>query len=88
MRLQFGALLAVSKAESVRREGLLFAANITGLDIIIPHQPEWEDQDILNFIAPEGSTVNRGSALAWLGHLNALRWYDIPCDTLFVSIGY
>ncbi|KAI9685744.1 MAG: hypothetical protein M1822_004304 [Bathelium mastoideum] len=73
--LGFGALVAVSKPESARREGLLFAANITGLDITIPYQPEWTDGDVLGLISPEGSTMDRGSALAWLGHLNALRWF-------------
>ncbi|KAI9696152.1 MAG: hypothetical protein M1820_008293 [Bogoriella megaspora] len=83
--LGFGALVAVSKAESARREGLLFAANITGLDITIPDQKEWNDDDIMDLVTPEGSTMNRGSAMAWLGHLNALRWFvDSGLETALI----
>ncbi|KAF2156461.1 glycosyltransferase family 25 protein [Myriangium duriaei CBS 260.36] len=73
--LGFGAIAAVSKTNSTRRNGLLLAANITELDITIPDQPAWTDEDVLSVKAAHGSRLNRGSALAWLGHLNMLRWF-------------
>lgn len=72
---QFGAIVAVSHPTSPRRNGLIVAANITELDITIPEQPEWTEKDVENFRDPESSTITRGSALAWLGHLNALEWF-------------
>ncbi|KAF2841198.1 glycosyltransferase family 25 protein [Patellaria atrata CBS 101060] len=74
--LGFGAVIAVSKAGSARREGLLFAANITGIDIDIPNQPAWTEDDVEAFRSPQGSKIDRGSALAWMAHLNALRWFQ------------
>lgn len=73
-RPQFGAVLAVSRAVSPRRHHLLFAANLTGIDITIPDQPVWSDRHVAAFRA-RNSTITRGSALAWMGHLNALQWY-------------
>jgi hypothetical protein len=70
---QFGAVIAVSRQQSPRRDGLLFAADITGIDISIPAQPVWTDEDIFQLRADDISIITRGSALAWLGHLNALR---------------
>jgi hypothetical protein len=72
--LGFGAILAVSYARSPRRASLLWAANLTDLDITIPEQPEWSERDVQHFRAEEQSSISKGSALAWLGHLNALRW--------------
>lgn len=72
---QFGAIIAVSRQESLRRGGLLLAANITKLDVSIPAQPIWTDQDISDLRAKNVSSITRGSALAWLGHLNALRTF-------------
>lgn len=73
--LGFGAVVAVSKAGSPRRDALLYAANLTSIDITIPKQPSWTDHDVTAFKANEGSKISRGSALAWMGHLNALRWF-------------
>ncbi|KAK4992156.1 hypothetical protein LTR50_001334 [Elasticomyces elasticus] len=73
--LGFGAVVAVSRAGSPRRDGLLLAANVTEIDITIPVQPQWADDDIARLHAQIGSRIERGSALAWLGHLNALRWF-------------
>ena len=72
---QFGTIIAVSRQQSPRRDGLLFAANITGLEISIPVQPLWSDEDISRLRAESISTITRGSALLWLGHLNALRTF-------------
>lgn len=68
-------MIAVSREGSPRREGLLLAANITEIDIIIPTQPQWTDGDVEKIRADRDSQMSRGSALAWLGHLNALRWF-------------
>ena len=67
--------MAVSREGSPRREGLLLAANITEIDITIPVQPKWTDEDVSEFRADRDSRISKGSALAWLGHLNALRWF-------------
>ncbi|KAJ4346634.1 uncharacterized protein N0V89_010565 [Didymosphaeria variabile] len=71
----FGALVAVSHAKSPRREGLLWSAKLTGIDITIPEQPKWAESDLKAFNSTEGSRITRGSALAWMGHLTALRWF-------------
>jgi hypothetical protein len=73
--IQFGAVIAVSRQQSSRREGLLLAANITELDITIPVQPLWTDEDVWKLRAENVSSLTRGSALAWLGHLNALQTF-------------
>ncbi|KAF2702986.1 glycosyltransferase family 25 protein, partial [Pleomassaria siparia CBS 279.74] len=79
--LGFGAILAVSHETSPRRASLVYAANLTGLDIAIPAQPKWTDEDVQTFMVGEEeergskSRISRGSALAWMGHLNALRWF-------------
>ena len=68
-------MVAVSRPGSARREGLLLAANITEIDITIPPQPIWTDEQVNEIRADRDSRISRGSALAWLGHLNALRWF-------------
>lgn len=68
-------MVAVSREQSPRREGLLLAANITEIDITIPQQPAWTDADVTKLRAEKDSRISRGSALAWLGHLNALHWF-------------
>jgi hypothetical protein len=35
----------------------------------------WTDKDVSNLRAENVSRITRGSALAWLGHLNALRTF-------------
>ncbi|KAF2685120.1 glycosyltransferase family 25 protein [Lentithecium fluviatile CBS 122367] len=72
---QFGAITAVSHSRSPRIKGLLWAANLTGIDITIPEQPFWTEGDLETFRSGNKSQITKGSALAWLGHLNALRWF-------------
>jgi len=55
---------------------LLFAANITNINVTIPRQPEWTEDDVTRLKADVGSKISKGSALAWLGHINALRWSE------------
>lgn len=73
--LGFGAVVAVSHSTSPRRRALVFAANMTSIDLTIPDQPVWTDADLEAFHSPKGSRIKKGSALAWMGHLNALTWF-------------
>ncbi|KAF2096193.1 hypothetical protein NA57DRAFT_27677, partial [Rhizodiscina lignyota] len=73
--LGFGTVIAVSRQGSKRQERLLYAANLTDIDITIPTQPDWSDEDIEKIRKKDGSKISRGSARAWLGHLHALRWF-------------
>ncbi|KAH7079709.1 hypothetical protein FB567DRAFT_562794 [Paraphoma chrysanthemicola] len=73
--LGFGTILAVSRPSSPRRASLLWAANLTAIDIVIPEQPAWTEEDVQRFRATEHSTISRGSAFAWLGHLHVLKWF-------------
>ncbi|KXT09118.1 hypothetical protein AC579_3895 [Pseudocercospora musae] len=73
--LGFGAVAPVSRAASPRRKGLNFAANITHVHLTIPEQPIWTEEDVAALHAEHGSTLTYGSSLAWLGHLNALKWF-------------
>ncbi|EFQ88823.1 hypothetical protein PTT_15103 [Pyrenophora teres f. teres 0-1] len=71
--LGFGTILAVSPDHSPRRPSLLWAANLTDLDIVIPDLPNWGVADVEAFKAKNGqSTISIGSAKAWLGHLQIL----------------
>ncbi|KAF2673915.1 hypothetical protein BT63DRAFT_451970 [Microthyrium microscopicum] len=73
--LGFGRIIAVSTRTSHRRTSLSISADLTGLEISIPDQPAWTDADLANFKAKNKSMIKKGSALAWMGHLNALRWF-------------
>lgn len=75
--LGFGAVLVVSKEDSSRRHSLLQAANVTDIELTIPPQPKWTENDVERFRNDEDNGVYKGSILAWLGHHNALRWYDM-----------
>ncbi|CAD0028647.1 unnamed protein product [Aureobasidium pullulans] len=78
-------IVAVSQLTSKRRNSLLLAANITDIDITIPDQPIWTDEDVNNFRTKNGSLITRGSAMAWMGHLNVLRWFlDSGLETMLV----
>ena len=67
-------MIAVSHEKSPRKESLLWAAQLAGVDLVVPRQPIWTEADVRGFRGEE-SVISRGSALAWMGHLNALRWY-------------
>lgn len=70
--LGFGAVVVVSKEGSKRRQTLLQAANVTGLDLTIPQQPRWTEAHFDRF--RNGQSIQHGSLLAWMGHHNALQW--------------
>ncbi|KAF2756305.1 hypothetical protein EJ05DRAFT_501804 [Pseudovirgaria hyperparasitica] len=76
--LGFGAIIAVGRNNSTRRDDLVYAANITSLSIDFPSQPKWTEESISNFRDPQdpdGKNITRGAIYAWMGHLNALRWF-------------
>ncbi|KAF2182018.1 glycosyltransferase family 25 protein [Zopfia rhizophila CBS 207.26] len=73
--LGFGAVVVVSKEGSSRRHSLLQAANVTDIDLTIPLQPKWTDEDVEKFRDGGENKATRGSILAWMGHHNALRWF-------------
>lgn len=75
---QFAQLLALSAAPSWRTRGLAAAAGLVGLDISIPRQSPITDGAIDNFQAMAKSRSQKGpekgSAKAWLAHLDLLRF--------------
>ncbi|KAF2748759.1 glycosyltransferase family 25 protein [Sporormia fimetaria CBS 119925] len=73
--LGFGAVLVVSKEGSERRHALLQAANVTEIDMKIPKQPAWTNDEVDRFRNGQDKDVQRGSLLAWMGHLNVLKWF-------------
>ena len=73
--LGFGTILAVSRPHSRRLPGLLWAANLTSLQISVPSQSNWTDADLHSFRLASGSSISPGSVLAWLAHLHALRTF-------------
>jgi GR25 family glycosyltransferase involved in LPS biosynthesis len=80
--LGFGRIYVVSQQDSPRRETIIQAANVTELDLSIPDQPVWTQEDEDNFRLPKGSTIGTGSLYAWLGHLHALQQFlDSDAET-------
>ncbi|RCI10423.1 hypothetical protein L249_4415, partial [Ophiocordyceps polyrhachis-furcata BCC 54312] len=73
--LGFGRIYVVSQQDSPRRKTIIQAANVTELTLTIPLQPVWTDQDERKFRLPKDSSIQRGSLLAWLGHLHALQQF-------------
>ena len=69
--LGFGSILVVSAASSPRRPHLIQAANVTGIDLVIPEQPRWTEKDVEEFskaLKWGGRETGRGSKLSWLAH--------------------
>lgn len=71
--LGFGRIYVVSKQGSPRRKAIVQAANVTELQLSIPVQPVWTEDDERDFKLAQNSSIGGGSLLAWLGHLHALR---------------
>lgn len=71
--LGFGRIYVVSQQGSSRRKSIIQAANVTELELTIPVQPIWTEDDQRNFRLAKDSTIGKGSLLAWLGHLHALQ---------------
>lgn len=73
--LGFGGIFPVVAVGSPRRKALLERAAVTELNLTIPEQVVWTDEDVRRFrIFPEDkSSAGRGSVTAWLSHHVALR---------------
>lgn len=59
-----------------RKDGMVDAATLTGLEIQYPTQPQWTDADEHAFVEHSrdgGDSPSGGAAKAWLGHLYTLR---------------
>ena len=50
------------------------AANLTDIQIVIPEQPKWTNADVETVKDKKYSIASKGSAMAWLGHMNAIKW--------------
>lgn len=68
--LGFGGLYVVSGPGSPRRPHLEEAAAVTELNLTIPDQVAWSDQDVSNFRVKNvsESNIGEGSVKAWLSH--------------------
>lgn len=68
--LGFGAIYVVSGPGSPRRGRLQEAAAVTEVDLTIPEQTQWSDEDVADFRIEDenGSDVGEGSIKAWLSH--------------------
>ncbi|KAK1250078.1 hypothetical protein MKX08_010081 [Trichoderma sp. CBMAI-0020] len=73
--LGFGRIYVVSQQGSSRRKSIIQAANVTELQLTIPVQPIWTEDDQRNFRLAKDSSIGKGSLLAWLGHLHALQQF-------------
>ena len=76
--LGFQKLLALAKGPSWRSRGLEAAAKITNLTIEIPIQSSYTEELVHAFmeIGPQESKhPGRGSALAWLAHLDLIKFF-------------
>ncbi|MCJ1259563.1 hypothetical protein MMC24_007402 [Lignoscripta atroalba] len=79
--LGFGAILTVSANSTSdtawRKEGLIAAANKTGLDIQIPIQPVFSKKEVVRLTHSTSRIQFQrpkvGNALAWLGHVHILK---------------
>ena len=88
---QFGAVIAIAPADSPRLPSLLEAANLTGIDIQVPTQPEWTEQSVDFWRTMESKShegfvgASLGTTKGTLGHLNALKWFvDSGMDTALI----
>ena len=76
--LGFQKLLALSKGPSWRSRGLEAAAKITNLTIEIPVQSSFTEEFVNAFMElgpQESKHPGRGSALAWLAHLDLIKFF-------------
>ena len=76
--LGFQKILALSKGPSWRSRGLEAAAKITNLTIEIPLQSSFTEEFVNAFMEigpPESKHPGRGSALAWLAHLDLIKFF-------------
>ncbi|KAF2088278.1 glycosyltransferase family 25 protein [Saccharata proteae CBS 121410] len=87
--LGFEAVIAVSSANSPRRQKLIHAANVTELELTILQQPVWTEEDVQNFTDTlmwrTARDTGRGTVLAWLSHFYTLKWFlDSGLETALI----
>ena len=70
---QFQAILALSQGTPWRVNGLHAAAKVSGITVTVPQQPKWSDPFIKAF-QEFGPIEAHGAAMAWLGHLDLLKF--------------
>ncbi|KAI4756599.1 hypothetical protein E4T52_04256 [Aureobasidium sp. EXF-3400] len=71
--LGFQAILALSQGTKWRVDGLHAAAKVAGITVTVPQQPKWSDPFIKAF-QDFGPIEAHGAAMAWLGHLDLLKF--------------
>jgi hypothetical protein len=74
---QFETFVTLSRGTAWRVHGLKAASQETKLTIEIPEQPQFDDAAIhalQNAGSPDAGKPSRGAALAWLTHLDLLRY--------------
>ncbi|KAL4959574.1 uncharacterized protein BDV14DRAFT_184465 [Aspergillus stella-maris] len=86
----FQQIFALSQHPSWRTRGLEAAANLTGLEIIVPPQPPVDDQLAQAFANIEPYIVDAqqpapGASKAWLAHLDMLKHvYQLNLETALI----
>ncbi|KAF2088096.1 glycosyltransferase family 25 protein [Saccharata proteae CBS 121410] len=84
--LGFETILAVSNVKSWRSDGLQRAAWRTGMRVSIPPQSRPTEDEINEFLGRSHSgTLNYGSAVAWLAHLQVLEMAANHSSTLIME---
>ncbi|KAE8342740.1 hypothetical protein BDV24DRAFT_150316 [Aspergillus arachidicola] len=75
--LGFEKIAIVSTGTAWRLDGLLKAAKYTHVDLEVPLQPPWSDDEVDVFrgkgVPGRAGHIGRGQARCWLGHLNIWR---------------
>ncbi|THY85489.1 hypothetical protein D6C92_08860 [Aureobasidium pullulans] len=71
--LGFQAILALSQGTKWRVDGLHAAAKAAGIAVTVPQQPKWSEPFIKAF-QEFGPVEAHGAAMAWLGHLDLLKF--------------
>jgi hypothetical protein len=71
--LGFGGLFVVSGADSPRRTNIIQAANVTQIELIIPEQRRWTEEDKAELKEKARVDNGIGSLLAWLAHIHVLK---------------
>ncbi|KAK4947278.1 hypothetical protein LTR66_014204 [Elasticomyces elasticus] len=83
--LGFAALYVVSGPGSPRRAGLVANANVTELELTIPDQVRWSDEEVQHFRFDNSSIMLNGSIKAWLSHRLVLQAFlDSGLETALI----
>lgn len=71
--LGFQAILALSQGTKWRVDGLRAAGRVSGINVQVPPQPGWSE-DFIKAFEDFGPVEAHGAALAWLGHIDLLKF--------------